>query len=169
MRFSLSTFAHLVLLSVSFAGVVGCATPKAAPVARARAAPDGLGVVVGEPTVRLVSGTSCDASVTEGAAARFRSAAVSALTGAGFSVVTDETQQAFAAELDLEITYCSNAGIVSGSTALELKKKAGGSVWRGQAVGDQARGETAASTMSELVETMLFDPRVIKATKDARN
>ncbi|HEY1100429.1 MAG TPA: hypothetical protein VGF99_15930 [Myxococcota bacterium] len=145
-----------------------CAEKQAVPTARAKADPAGLGVVIVEPTVRVTSGTSCAPSVTDGAAARFKSAATAALSTAGFTIVTDEKDQAFAAALDLEVDYCSDAGIVSGTTALELKRKSGGGVWRGQAVGDQARGETAASTLNELVETMLFDPRVIKATKEAR-
>ena len=171
MRARLSTVAHFTLLSiVSVALFSACAEKqKVAAAAPKRADPDGLGVVIAEPTVHVAAGTSCGDTVTQGAAERFKSATAGALTKAGFAIVTDEKEQAFTAQLDLEIDYCSDAGIVSGTTALELKRKAGSSVWRGQAVGDLARGETASSTVSELVEGMLFDPRVIKATKEARS
>ncbi len=173
MRFFLSTPTHarrhitcaMAIFAVSVA--LGCAEKQVVPVVP-KASPQGLGVMVSEPTVRLAAGTTCGETATTGAADRFKSAATGALTKAGFSVVTTEAEQAFAAALDLEIDYCSDAGIVSGTTSLELKRKTGASVWRGQAVGDQARGETAASTMAELVDAMLYDPRVIKATEDAR-
>ena len=170
MHARLSTVAHFSLLSfVSVALLSSCAEQQKVVAAPQRAQPDGLGVMLAEPTVHVAAGTSCGETVTQGAAERFKAATAGALTNAGFSVVTDEKEQAFTAQLDLEIDYCSAAGIVSGTTGLELKKKAGASIWRGQAVGDQARGETAASTISELVDKMLFDARVIKATKDARN
>ena len=158
-RVALTTSALLVL--------VACSTPPK-PVPVAKASPAGLGLLVAEPGVRVVTGATCGEEATRGTAERFKSAATSALARAGFSIATTEADAAFVAALDLEIDYCSEAGIVSGTTALELKRKGGAAVWRGQAVGDQARGETAASTLSELVEGMLYDPRVIKATDDAR-
>lgn len=151
----------------SLAAGVGCAE-KQKPLPPPKADPAGLGVVVGAPAVTLVAGTSCADTVTQGVGERFAAATTSALTGAGFSVVAADADNAFSADLALEIDYCSDAGIVSGTTALTLNRKGGGSVWRGQATGDQARGETAKSTLAELVETMLYDPRVIKATETAR-
>jgi hypothetical protein len=159
--------APTMLVTLTLVAPVACRTPPP-PAAPAKASPAGLGVVVADPGVRVVSGTACGEDATRGTAERFKSAATSALARAGFTVAPTEADAAFVAALDLEIDYCSDAGIVSGTTALELKRKGGAAVWRGQAVGDQARGETAASTMSELVEGMLSDPRVIKATEDAR-
>jgi hypothetical protein len=167
MSSKLSTVAHFLIALAVTAAVSGCAE-KQKPLPPAKASPEGLGVVVAVPTVRVAAGTTCADTVTQGAAERFKAAAVGALTRAGFSVVTDPAEQAFTAALDLEVDYCSDAGIVSGTTAMELQRKTGASVWRGQAVGDQARGETASSTMNELIETMLYDARVIKATQDAR-
>jgi hypothetical protein len=158
-RVALTTSAFLVL--------VACSTPPK-PVPVAKASPAGLGLHVADPGVRVVTGATCGEEATRGTAERFKSAATSALARAGFTIATAEADAAFVAALDLEIDYCSEAGIVSGTTALELKHRGGATVWRGQAVGDQARGETAASTLSELVEGMLYDPRVIKATDDAR-
>ena len=170
MRANLSTVAHFSLLSVvSVVLLSACAEKQKVAAAPMRADPDGLGVVIAEPVISVAAGTSCGETVTQGAAERFKSATAGALTKAGFAVVTDEKEQAFIAQLELEIDYCSDAGVVSGTTALQFKRKTGASVWRGQAVGDQARGETASSTVSELVEGMLFDPRVIKATKEARS
>ena len=163
----LNTVAHFLTAITVATALCGCAE-KQKPVPRAKASPAGLGVVVAIPTVRVAAGTTCADTVTQGAAERFRAAAVGALTSAGFSVVTDPAEQAFTAALDLEVDYCSDAGIVSGTTALVFQRKTGASVWRGNAVGDQARGETASSTMNELIETMLYDARVIQATQDAR-
>lgn len=158
---------RLALTTLAVVSLIACRTPPP-PAAPAKASPVGLGVVVVDPGVRVVGGTTCGEDATRGTADRFKSAATSALARAGFTIATAEADAAFVAALDLEIDYCSDAGIVSGTTALELKRKGGAAVWRGQAVGDQARGETAASTMNELVEGMLYDPKVIKATEDAR-
>jgi hypothetical protein len=167
MESRMSALSRLALTTLAVVSLAACRTPPP-PAAPAKASPAGLGVMVADPGVRVIAGTTCGEEATRGTADRFKSAATSALARAGFTIATAEADAAFVAALDLEIDYCSDAGIVSGTTALELKRKGGAAVWRGQAVGDQARGETAASTMSELVEGMLYDPKVIKATDDAR-
>jgi hypothetical protein len=156
----------------------GCAEKQKVtrPVANVR----GIGLSISEPTVRLASGTSCADDAQTGVEDRFRAAARSALSQAGFAV-TDDPAAAMAAALEIEIDYCSAAGIVSGTTALELRRVAPpaagaapdaprvtSTVWRGQTKGDQAKGETASSTLLELVEVMLYDPGVIAATETAR-
>jgi hypothetical protein len=169
------TLAGLSLFSLL---ALGCAEKQ--KVVRPKANPQGIGIAVVEPTVRLASGTSCPETAKDGVADRFRSAARSALSRAGFEV-TEESAAAMAAGLEIEIDYCSAAGIVSGTTALELRRitppsndaapdapRVQATIWRGQAQGDQARGETANSTLVELVETMLFDPNVIAATEGVR-
>jgi len=147
---------------------VGCAE-KQKPQARPKATPAGFGVLVTDPIVRVAAGTTCPEGVAAGVGERFKSSATGALTNAGFAIVSAPGSEAFTANLELEVNYCSDAGIVSGSTAFDLKRASGASVWRGQATGDQARAETADSTIAELFETMLFDERVIEATKGSRS
>jgi hypothetical protein len=152
------------LALVSAITLAACGTtPK--PVAVPKASPAGIGIVIADPAVRLAAGTTCSEDATRGIADRFKSAASSALARAGYTIATAEADAAFVAALDLETDYCSDAGIVSGTTNLELKRTNGDAIWRGKATGDQARGETAASTLGELVEGMLYDPQVIKATE----
>jgi hypothetical protein len=158
-----SSFVAIVVAAI----VGGCAAPQK-PAPRPRAQPRGLALYVAEPTVTTTTGTACATTVTEGIGPRFRSAATTALTEAGFRVADAADGAAFVAHVALDVDYCSDAGIVSGTTALTLKQKGTTSVWRGQATGDQARGETATSTVRELVEKMLFDPQVIDATEAAR-
>ena len=140
--------------------VVGCASTPDAPI-KPRAKPAGAGLALGDPKVSVAPGTTCSPDLALGIASRFKSAASGALSKAGFHVVDETAGGAapYGAGLEIEVSYCSDAGIVSGSTALELKK-GGASVWRSQATGDQARPETAASTMAELVDNMLDDPSV---------
>jgi hypothetical protein len=145
----------------------GCAA-KQKPPPRPRAQPRGLALFVQEPAVKTASGAACAPAVTEEVGPRFRSAATTAFTEAGFRVADSADGAAFVVVLGVEIDYCSDAGIVSGTTALTLKGSGAGNVWRGQATGDQARGETAASTLRELVEQMLYDPGVIQTTEQAR-
>ena len=94
MLFFLSTSTHLrppALVCMALLGLSGlaCAEKQPVPVIP-KASPQGIGVVVAEPVVRLAAGTSCGESATAGAADRFKSAATGALTKAGFSVVTTE-------------------------------------------------------------------------------
>jgi hypothetical protein len=151
------------LLAVS--AVCSCAEDKAyvRPVAR----PNGMGVQVAPPGVSIAAGTTCAPNVVDGIADRFQSAAQDALTNVGFAVVSHEGTPLHA-KLTLIVDYCSEAGIVSGSTSLSLEKSGQGTVWSGQTTGDQARAETANSTLQELVGRMVLDERVIKATEHAR-
>jgi len=142
-----------------------CVTEK--PALRERAKPAGRGLFVVAPETKVVAGTSCGDSVVEGISDRFKSATAGALSNAGFGVVSDE-KAPMSAKVELTIDYCSDAGVVSGSTALSLERTGKGMVWRGQVTGDQARGETAASTMNELVEKMLWDDNVIRALGDPK-
>ncbi len=143
--------------------VIACPAAEVKPT-RAKASAKGAGVAVADPTVRIAAGTTCPEGTAESVGPRMKSATAGALTSGGFKVVDGaEAEKApYTTGLDIEITYCSEAGIVSGTSALELKR-GGGSVWRQQATGDLARGETAASTLNELVEIMLYDPAVIAA------
>ena len=143
--------------------VIACPAAEVKPT-RPKAAAKGAGVSVAEPVVRIAAGTTCPDGTAESVGPRMKSATSGALTHGGFKVVggADADKAPYTTALDIEITYCSDAGIVSGTSALELKH-GGGSVWRQQATGDLARGETAASTLSELVEIMLYDPAVIAA------
>lgn len=143
--------------------VIACPAAEVKPT-RERASPKGAGVAVGDPTVRVAAGTTCPEGTAESVGPRMKAATSGALTNGGFKVVdgADAANAPYNTALDIEITYCSEAGIVSGTSALELKR-GGGSVWRQQATGDLARGETAASTLNELVEIMLYDPAVIAA------
>lgn len=156
-----------VVAVVAVLAVVGCAA-KQKPAPRPRAQPRGLALFVDAPIVTTSSGATCAPDVAEGIAPRFRSAAATAFTEVGFRVADAASAAAFVAEVGVEVDYCSEAGIVSGTTALTLKQKDAGSVWRGQATGDQARGETAASTLRELVDQMLYDPGVIETIQQAR-
>lgn len=154
-----------------FAGALGllamsCAsTPKAAPPERASGA--GLGMWVAEPTVHVVDGTTCSPTVTDGIPARFAQTASKAMTNAGFALLEGGTREGFVLKLDLEVDYCSDAGIVSGTTTMSVLHH-GEPIWTGRALGDQAKGETASSTIAELVDGMLLDPGVVRATKGAR-
>jgi hypothetical protein len=155
------------LLAVVAVSLAGCAEKqKASP--RPRAEPGGAGLFVAEPVLKTASGVECAAAVTDGIAPRFRSAAKTALTEVGFRMADAAESAAFVTELSLEVDYCSEAGIVSGTTALVLGRKDNPGLWRGQATGDQARGETALSTVRELVEQMLYDPDVVEAAAAAR-
>ena len=146
--------------------VIACPAAEVKPT-RAKASPKGAGVAVVDPTVRVAAGTTCPEGTAESVGPRMKAATSGALTNGGFKVVdgADAEKAPYSTALDIEITYCSEAGIVSGTSALELRRS-GGSVWRHQATGDLARGETAASTLNELVEVMLYDPAVIAAMSD---
>jgi hypothetical protein len=145
---------------------MSCAsTPKAAPVERASGA--GLGIWVAEPTIHVVDGTTCSPTVTDGIPSRFAATASKAMTNAGFALLEGGTREGFVLTLDLEVDYCSDAGIVSGTTTMSVLHR-GEPVWTGRALGDQAKGETAASTIAELVDGMLLDSNVVRTTKGAR-
>ena len=95
-------------------------------------------------------------------------AAQTALTQVGFRG-TEEADAPYTAILALEGNYCSDAGIVSGTTALDLQKQkhsASVSIWHGEAKGDQARAETATSTLDELMNKLIYAPAVVNALKD---
>jgi hypothetical protein len=143
--------------------LVSSACAEKQKVERARGKPNGAGVVLVDPVAKLTSGTTCSDTVVADVAARSKDAAKTALTRAGFRITEDESAP-FAASISVEIGYCSDAGIVNGATNLELAKKTSStasSIWRGDATGDLAKSETAASTMAELVDVMLDDPNVI--------
>ena len=145
-----------------------CATPDPKPEPPPRAKPAGVGVRVPMPQVKLAEGTTCTPEAITGVDARFLSAAQTALTQTGFRV-TEEADAPYTAVLALEVNYCSDAGIVSGTTALDLQKQkhaASVSVWHGEAKGDQARAETASSTLDELMNKLLYAPAVVKALND---
>jgi hypothetical protein len=157
---------RVVLLVTMVCMSVGCAEKQR--VVRPRANPKGQGIVVLVPAVRLAEGTTCGEEVQQGVASRVADAAKTALTSAGFRVTDDATSAAFAAGTSVELSYCSEAGIVNGVTAFELNSTArgkAGTVWRSSASGDLARPETAASALDELVQTMLYDDKVIGAVQ----
>ena len=158
---------RIVLLIGALTVVSGCASPpKAAPAAE-RASGAGHGLWVAEPTFHVVDGTACSAGTTDGIPARFAATASKAMTNAGFSLLDGGTREGFVLNLDLEVDYCSDAGIVSGTTTMTLLHH-GNAIWTARALGDQAKGETAASTIAELVDGMLLDPTVVRVTKQAR-
>jgi hypothetical protein len=159
---STGTFLRSVLVTATLLGAACCTTAPEPRPPPPRAKPAGAGVVVAAPTVRVASGQPCPADASTAIALRFASAASGALGNAGFKVVPEGTAAPYAAGLDIEVSYCSEAGIISGTTALELKKD-GAPIWRSQASGDQANGDTAASTLNELIDKMLGDPAVIAA------
>lgn len=99
--------------------------------------------------MKLVA-TGCAPNVHEGLGERFQEAARSALGAAGWTVVDTSASHQFTARLVVETDYCSDVGIISGTTSLTLLEdgKAAGTA---RATGDQANGETIASTMEELV------------------
>jgi hypothetical protein len=146
--------------------VAGCAEKQR--VVRPRANPKGtaMAVDVTEPTV--AAGTSCPEGISSGVAERAKRSASSALTAAGFRLSEDD-KTAFAAVVNIEISYCSEAGIVNGATRLDLQYAPGGetvTLWGDSANGDMARPETMQSTLNELVERMVYDPGVIAAVDE---
>lgn len=156
-----------VLLAAAIVVGGACASPpKAAPTVM-RANGGGHGVWVAEPTFHVVEGVACSAGTTDGIPARFSATASKAMTNAGFALLDGGTREGFVLQLDLEVDYCSDAGIVSGTTTMSLLHH-GDAIWSARALGDQAKGETAASTIAELVDGMLLDPTVVRVTKQAR-
>lgn len=154
---------RIALFAFALTSTLACETARPPPM-RAKAQPKGVGVVVIDPVVKVAGGTTCPDGVTDGIGDRFKSATSGALTNGGFRVVDDavDSKAPYRAAIEVAVEYCSDAGIISGTSVLELKQ-GGASVWRASATGDQARGETAASTLGELVERMLYDPAVIAA------
>lgn len=178
MRSLLSSCAHVfigarrfactsVLLGAVIVVVGACASPPKAAPAAVRASGAGHGIFVAEPTFHVVDGTACAAGTTDGIPARFASTASKAMTNAGFTLLEGGTREGFVLQLDLEVDYCSDAGIVSGTTSMSLLHH-GDAIWTARALGDQAKAETAASTIAELVDGMLLDSNVVRVTKQAR-
>lgn len=160
--------AFLSLCVAAAIALSACATPAPKPEPPPRAKPAGTGVRVPLPVVTLAEGTTCTPESIAGVDARFLTAAQTALTQVGFRV-TEETDAPYTAILALEVNYCSDAGIVSGTTALDLqkqKKAASVSIWHGEAKGDQARAETATSTLDELMNKLIYAPAVVNALND---
>ncbi len=156
----------LVVLTSALCVVGACASaPKAAPAA-VRASGAGHGIWVAEPTFHVVDGVVCSAGSTDGIPARFAATASKAMTNAGFELLDGGRRDGFVLQLDLEVDYCSDAGIASGTTTMSLLHH-GGAIWSARALGDQAKSETAASTIAELVDGMLLDPTVVRVTKQA--
>jgi hypothetical protein len=156
------------LVMVGLLGLVAACAEKQR-VVRPRANPKGQGIAVEVVEPTITTGTSCPEGITAGVAARAKGAAESALTAAGFRISSEE-KTTFGAMVHIEISYCSEAGIVNGSTKLDLDyAPADESVilWGDSANGDMAKPETMQSTLNELVERMTFDPGVIAAVDEA--
>ena len=157
----------LLCALTAFVFVVGCAVGCAEEkkVVRQHAQPKGTGLFVAAPVAKVVPGTSCAEDIVNGISERFRSAAAGALSNAGFGVVNDE-KAPLSAKIEITVDYCSDAGIVSGSTALSLEKEGKGMIWRGQVTGDAIKGTLTKQRTDKKetrVEQLLFTGRRLAA------